>query len=304
MAQQDSALIFGYADSTQIKVEIELQDPLQDIFSRVYVGMGTIGSPNSSGSDLALSGSFMYESGINFNATINGTMSLQNLQETGRYNIEILGHRSVISNVKPVKMRMKLTENPEDKNPYYAEYPFELRQQIQVDGGVYFTGNSNDIRVNNFADTSSYLESTRQDYVGALLGVSYARTRNVSIRVNEEQSVKYFTKLKAGVHADLSVSQGLGFTVSDSVGGRRLAEQEDLEDLSFSAVGVGFDISYEMETAKPKWLLCIALRGRALPRLTAERYNFENNILDYNESYVYSPNLLLMPSISIGYMIR
>lgn len=303
-AQQDSALIFGYPDSTQIKVEVELQDPLQNLHNRAYLGLGTIGSINSFGNDLALSGMYMYENSANFSATISGVMSIQKLRETGMYNLEIAGHRSVWSQVSPVNMRMKLTESPEERNPYYAKYPFDLRQQFLIDGGVYFTGNSSDLRVNNLRDTASFLLSDRQDYVGALLGVSYARVRNVAIRINEEENVHFFTKLKAGVHADLSISQGLGFTVADSVGGRRLADQGDLEDVNLAPLGFGFDISYELETAKPKWLLCIALRGRALPRLTAEKYTFENNVLGYNETYNYTPNLLLMPSISIGYMLR
>lgn len=303
-AQQDSALIFGYEDSTQIKVEVILQDPLQDIYSRGYLGLGTIGSSNSNGNDLALAGSYIYENSANFNATISGAVSVQKLQESGMYNLEMIGHRSIWSQVSEVDMRMKLNQSVEDKTPYYAHYPFEVRQQIAIDGGIYFTGNSNDIIINNYRDTSSYMVSERQDYVGALLGASYARTRNVSIRVNEEQTAKFFTKFKAGIHTDLSISQGLGFTVSDSIGGRRLADQEDLKDVNLAPVGFGFDVSYELETSKPQWLLCFALRGRALPQITAERYSYETNVVDYNERYVYSPNLLLLPSISIGYMLR
>lgn len=304
MAQQDSALIFGYEDSTQIKVEVVLQDPLQDIYSRAYIGLGTIGSSNSNGNDLALAGSYVYENSANFNATISGAVSIQKLQESGMYNLEMIGHRSVWSQVSEVDMRMKLTQSAEDKTPYYAQYPFELRQQVAIDGGIYFTGNSNDLIINNFSDTSSYLASDRQDYVGALLGVSYARTRNVTVRVNENQNITFFTKLKAGIHADLSISQGLGFTVADSIGGRRLAEQDDLENINLAPLGFGFDISYELETNKPKWLLCFAVRGRALPRITAERFSYKGGAIDYNAAYIYSPNLLLLPSISIGYMLR
>lgn len=292
----------SYPDSIAIEVEIELEDPLQDIFNRLYLGIGSAGSPSGTGNLAALHASYLFEMSPYFGVSLSGALAPQDFSNRGRYYLEVISHKSVWSQVKKVPMSMRLYDYPDTDDSYFASHPLNVRQQVLIDGGLYFTGLADSLGINVYEDENTYLTSPRQDYVSALLGVRYARTRNVTLRVNDSKTLKFFTKLSVAVSANLAVSQGIGLILTDSVGSNRVATVEESKLVEVQRIGVGMDLSYEMETSKPGLLIRFDLKGRALPSFSAPIYfRAEMTNTLFQQDTKLTPRILLMPSVSVGF---
>jgi hypothetical protein len=294
--------VFGYDDSTKIVVDVELEDPLQDFKDRLYVGLGTIGSGGAN--DLSMSVDYIKEVNANLNVSAHTSFSIQDLFGSGYYEAELQGHRSLKSVVGRSPMKLKLSPSPKKgEEVYYASYPFQARHQLMLDGGFYLVGSGRDLTLNTVNNVESYLLSKRQYYVNGNVGLSYLRTRNVSLVINEKERLSFYTKFRVGLHVGVALSQGADFMVHDSIFGTRPADAEDLESVVPDRLGLGFDLSYELETAKPNWMISFGIRGRALPSFRGDAYFYDAGTSEYQENYSYSAKLLLMPSISVGYVL-
>ena len=133
-AQHDSTrLVFGYPDSTKIRVEIELEHPMQDLPQMVLVGLGTIGAASNS----QLSLNFKYENPWNVNTafTFQLATAFWKVKESGVLFSEALLHKSLYSSIKLSNMKMKLFTESNGKEVYYAHHPFQARHQVLLVGG-------------------------------------------------------------------------------------------------------------------------------------------------------------------------
>jgi hypothetical protein len=301
-AEDSSDLVFGYDDSTKIKVKVELEDPLQDLHSVFFFGLGTVGQADKS----ALALHFKYDMLFNPYASISfrALTSFQDYNESGILYIEGIGHKSIKEVIGKSDMKLKLSSpSKENKQSYYASYPFDVRHQLIFDGGLSVMYLNEDIQLLTLNTDSATLFAEDRNYINALFGLSYVRTRNVSLTVNDSKDVHYFSKFTAGVNVGLNVGQGGVIIRTDSTG-RSVAQDEDLENFKLSGIGVGFDLNYQFETAKPRWALAFDVSGRFVPRYKGDAHFNNDGVYSFQPDYKYSSSLFLMPSVTLGYILN
>ncbi|PCJ65615.1 MAG: hypothetical protein COA58_09420 [Bacteroidetes bacterium] len=302
-AQQDSSdIIFGYDDSTKINVTIDLEDPLQDLHSTFFFGVGTVGPVDKSAVALHLKYDMIFDaySGLSFKAIT----TFQDYNNSGVLYLEGMGHKSLKEVIRKSNMKLKLTSSSkENKQTYYASYPFQVRHQLVFDGGLSVAYLNEDIQLLTINTDTATLLAKDRNYINALLGLSYVRTRNVSLTLNNVRSLHYFTKLTAGVSLGLNVGQG-GVIIRTDSSGESVAEGSDLENFKLSALGVGFDFNYQFETAKPRWALAFDISGRFMPRYKGDAHFYDKGNYSFKSDYTYSSGLFIMPSISLGFIMN
>ena len=301
--EEDSTdLVFGYDDSTKIKVKIELEDPLQDLHSAFFFGLGTVGPLDKSALALHLKYDMLFNPYANI--TFRALTSFQDYNESGVLYIEGMGHKTLKEVVGKSDMRLKLSSPSEDnKQSYYASYPFAVRHQLTFDGGLSVMYLNEDIQLLTVKDDSGTLFAEDRNYINGIFGFSYVRTRNVSLKVNESEDVHYYSKFTAGVNVGLNVGQGGVIIRTDSTG-RSVAKDRDLENFKLSGIGVGFDLNYQFETAKPRWALALDVAGRFVPRYKGDAHFNTDGVYSFQQDYKYSSSLFIMPSITLGYVLN
>jgi hypothetical protein len=303
-AQQDSStLVFGYDDSTKIKVHIDLEDPLQDINAVITGGISSIGALN--GNSLAVNIGYYAPFNINSSATFKLVSSFQGFSESGLLFIEGAANKNLISKVSRASMKMKLTSGKiKGSDIYYAQFPFEVRHQLVLDGGFNLQELRSDIALQSLTDSGHYLNVNNRRFINGLVGISYVRSRNVAITVDDKQSLHFLTKFKAGVNLGIFLAGGSDVVRRDHTDTLREVKDADYGNTQLTKFGVGFDLAYQYETAKPGWVVSFEILGRFIPRYIGDAYFHENVAVQKFENYKYSSPLLLMPSISIGYVLR
>ncbi|MFT4597815.1 MAG: hypothetical protein ACJAR8_001481 [Bacteroidia bacterium] len=301
--EDSSKVTFGYEDSTKIEVEILMDDPLQDMPVILYGGIGTIG--NTEASQLAFN--LRYENPFNINNTFSAQLltSLQDFSKSGMLNIEATLHRSVYSSIKKSDMKLKLTEHKSNKEEvYYASYPFQLRHQLVVDAGLALMDFNSDLTLNTLPSDSGTVVVTDRRYINALLGASYVRTRSVFLKVNTDQNLQFYTKLKVGAGLGINLTDGHALERIDSNGLNTMVGDTMIPGVNLSKLGVNFNLGYSFETARPGWIISIDVLGRFVPRYKGDAI-FESLLVDIKqENFEYSKILYFAPTISIGYVLR
>ncbi len=307
-AQADTIdIVFGYLDSTKITVNIMSEDATKEPKHIFLAGIGTVGPFESN----ALATHFKYAFQLNKNIGLDArwSKSIQNSDTKGIQEIGVMAHVSLLSKENKTDMGLKLmdvkteTNKREYKQPYFASYPFKVRHQVLLDLGLSHVSNRAEVKMYSQNSPDTNFVGSDFSSLNLVVGASYSRVRSVKLKINKLAHSYYFSKFKVGMNVGYNLSNKSSFLLCSNDTLCTTISADELPNMDFKKVGVGFDINYTFSSAHPKWLMAIDLQGRFSPFYQGESHRYDNGSYGFNPTYQYTSKLVLMPRFSVGYIL-
>ncbi len=310
-SQNDSIhLVFGYADSTEIAVEVLSDNPDLEPKSIVLAGLGSIGSAESGALATQLEFRQVLGQYLSFDARWAGT--IQDASKDLKSSIDLIAHLALFNMQSKAPMSIKLLDvKVEDdkrtyKQPFYAQHPFQVRHDVRMDFGISVVSDRSKHHFNTINAKQSFYTGSSFNNTNALLGLSYSRTRRVKLKINGLKESDYYGKLNIGAHAAYNLSNSATFSLcafnTDTI---CIAQNlDEIESLDLYKLGYGFDVGYTFLTAKPKWVMSFEFKGRFIPAYFGDAHFYDDNAYELIEDYKFGSSIWVMPSISVGYILN
>jgi hypothetical protein len=308
IAQNDSSkIVFGYGDSTKITVEILADNPDLEPKTIVVLGIGSIGNLETSSAAASLELRHVLNQHISIDAR--WTSSLQDLETDLVSNVDLITHLTLFKFQSKTPMGLKLLDvkKGEDKRsykqPYYAQYPFKTRHDLRLDAGISVIANNSRIKFNTIEAKESFYSGKNFNYTNVLIGINYARVRAIKLEINGLKEKSYYGKLNAGINFNYNLSHSGIYSICafDSI--CVSSEFNEVASLEVNKAGIGFDIGYSFLTSRPKFVMSFDVHGRFVPSFKGYAHFYEDQVYRAIPNYKFSKPLLVMPQISVGYII-